>query len=190
MVFFDKLISFFRRPKYKNKVFCIGYNKTGTTSFGAGMKVLGYRNASFNKKVWREYYLKGDLKKVIRFASKYDSFDDLPWLLEDLIPVLDLEFPESKFVYLERNEADWLSSLRRWKKNVKNEEINDVLELSRFREHRKFILEYFKGRNGEDFLILDISDELGLMKLARFLGVQAPQSAFPKLNVSRGRQDG
>jgi len=103
-----------RPERYGPKVFCVGYNKTGTTSLGKSLEMLGYHNTSFERTVWREYYLKGRIDKVVRFAAKFDSADDLPWLKEDLIPVLDEIFPGSKFIHLERDEVSWCKSFETW----------------------------------------------------------------------------
>ena len=40
---FLKVKIFLRKPQYTNKVFCIGYNKTGTTSCGKALELLGDR---------------------------------------------------------------------------------------------------------------------------------------------------
>ncbi len=93
-----------RKPQYTSKVFCIGYNKTGTTTLGQALDMLGYRNSSFNKKVWRKYYRNNEIVKILKYTAKFDSADDLPWLKEDMIPILDRVFPNSKFIYLTRDE--------------------------------------------------------------------------------------
>ena len=41
-----------RKEDYGPKVFCIGFNKTGTTSVGKAFESFGYRNASFNRDLW------------------------------------------------------------------------------------------------------------------------------------------
>src|SRR5699024_4627029 len=90
----------FRKPRYDSKIFCIGFNKTGTTSLGRALTDLGFRHSSFSQIVWRKYYQRGKIDKVLKYTAKFESFDDLPWLKEDMIPVLDKHFPGSKFIYL------------------------------------------------------------------------------------------
>jgi hypothetical protein len=53
----DLLLLIFRTKRYDSKIFCIGFNKTGTTTVGKSLKMLGYKHSSFNKKVYRKYYL-------------------------------------------------------------------------------------------------------------------------------------
>lgn len=81
--------------KTEAKIFVVGYNKTGTTSVGKALQKLGYRHSSFNEFVWRELYNKGNIDGVINYTKRFESFDDLPWLKEDLLPILFETFPNS-----------------------------------------------------------------------------------------------
>lgn len=159
---------FLLKSSYESKVFCVGFNKTGTTTLGKSFELLGYRNSSFNKNVWRNYYLKGRIGKVLYYTSKFDSFDDLPWLKEDLIPILDETFPGSKFVYLERSIDNWKNSISKWtyKKKGYYPDLDSLLD--DYNCHREFILDYFKNRTN-DLLILQVDDPKGFEKLSIFL---------------------
>jgi hypothetical protein len=170
------------KPTYSNKIFCIGYNKTGTTTVGKAFSMLGYRNTSFNQKIWRKHYNKSsNYYKILRYATKFDSFDDLPWLKEDMITILDGVFPNSKFIYLERDDDKWQESYKRFV--FKNSGVYPDLEkgLDSYRKHRKFILKYFEGRQ-DDFLSISVSDENAFQKIADFLGKKAPQNKLPHYN--------
>jgi hypothetical protein len=170
----------FRKPTYSGKAFCIGYNKTGTTSCGKAFEILGYRNLSFNRRIMREYENR-HLSRVLKCASKFDSFDDIPWLKEEMIPLLDKNFPNSKFVYLERDEESWKKSLSSWTYKITGKYPNIEKETENYRNHRKFVLEYFKNRTN-DFLILNVSDEDAFAKLAKFLGKETSIKQMPHLN--------
>jgi hypothetical protein len=169
------------KQNYGPKVFCIGYNKTGTTTVGKALEQLGFRNSSFNKKVWRDYYKKGKIEKVIEYTSKFDSVDDLPWLLEDMIPILDQKFPGSKFIYLERDAYAWKKSFNNWaiKHNGVAPDMNK--SFNAFLQHKEFVMNYFKNRK-EDLLIVDVSDPLAYKKLGNFLECAAPQPNLPHFN--------
>lgn len=180
LLYFNIKVLFARRH-YSHKVFCIGYNKTGTTSVGRAFEMMGYRNASFNRVVWRNWYLKGNYFKVLDYASKFDSFDDLPWLTEDMIPLLDKVFPHSKFVYLTREEEAWKKSLYNWTFKVTGTYPDIEKRLADFYSHRDFVMNYFNGREN-DLLILDVSEEKSFEKLAAFLGKKAPQANIPHLH--------
>ncbi len=171
-----------RKSDYGGKVFCIGFNKTGTTSLGKSLAQLGYRNFSFNRVIWREKYADKKIKDILKIASKFDSFDDLPWLKEDMIPVLDKTFPNSKFIYLERDEKSWKNSMYHWtfKKTGVYPNIED--KLKEFKAHQDFVFEYFRDRPKEDFIVLNIRDDMGFKKLADFLGKESIADKFPHFN--------
>ncbi len=172
----------FVQEKYNSKVFCIGFNKTGTTSLGRSLKMLGFRNSSFDRNVWRKLYLKGKIDAVLRYTAKFDSCDDLPWLKEDMIPILDSTFPNSKFIYLQRNEESWKKSYYKWRYK-KFGEYPDVDEaFKEYKDHEKFVMDYFKDWPEDRFIILDIKDKMGFKKLADFVGVETELESFPHFN--------
>jgi hypothetical protein len=172
----------FRKPSYGPKVFCIGFNKTGTTSLGQALEILGYHHSSFNRKVWVEFYLKGRFDKLVEYTAKFDSFDDLPWLKQDMIPILDKRFPGSKYIYLERDESSWKRSLARWGELTFGSTPDVDVGWKEYLAHREFVLNYFKGRSPKEFMVLDVRDPVGFRKLANFLGKAAPQDALPHQN--------
>jgi len=172
----------FRKPSYTSKVFCIGYNKTGTTSLGKSLGLLGFRNSSFNERVWRKYYKNNEIAKILKYTAKFDSLDDLPWLKEDMIPILDRTFPKSKFIYLTRDEESWKKSMYNWRQKTFGEYPDLVKSLEEYRNHGVFVLDYFKNRPKEDFIILDIKDKNGFKKLAEFLGKETNINGFPHFN--------
>jgi hypothetical protein len=171
-----------RQPRYDGKVFCIGFNKTGTTSCGKAFGLLGLRNSSFNTRVWRDYFQHGRIKQVLDYTARFDSCDDLPWLRQEMIPVLDSVFPGSRFVYLTRDIATWEHSYAEWTRLMTGRVPDMVRAREAFCNHRDFVEHYFARRVGVDFLSLEIKDPYGLRKLAAFLGKEAPSNAFPHLN--------
>jgi Sulfotransferase domain len=173
---------YLRRKNYEPKVFCVGFNKTGTTSIGKALEMLGYDHSSFNQKVWLNYYLKGRFDKVIEYAAKYQSFDDLPWLKEDLIPILDESFVGSKYIYLERDEISWKRSFGRWNQVMFGTSPDANAGWTEYLRHREFVLNYFRDRSPREFIILEVSDPIGFRKLADFLGRTAHQDALPHYN--------
>ena len=171
-----------RKPKYTSKVFCIGFSKTGTTSCGRALVILGYRHSTFNRKVWRKYYKNNEIVNILRYTAKFDSVDDYPWLKEDMIPILDRVFPNSQFIYLTRDEDSWKESMYNWKFKKTGKYPNLEEELGKFRKHREFVLSYFGDRPKDQFLILDVTDKEAFQKLAEFLDKKTSQKSFPHLN--------
>ena len=167
--------------RYNEKIFCIGFNKTGTTSCGRALRMLGYRHSSFSRTV-KDWYKKNEIVKILRYTAKFESFDDVPWLHEKMIPILDTAFPGSKFIYLTREEAAWKKSVYNWTFKMTGRYPDAEEKLRQFRAHKAFVLNYFQDRPSSDFLILDVSGENAFQQLADFLGKKAGQSAFPHLN--------
>ena len=187
----DKLVynleyynSCLRKEDFGPKVFCIGYNKTGTTSCGAAFRNFGFKNSSFNPKVFK-FYKEGRIDKVLNYTSKFDSFDDLPWLKSDMIPILDDRFPKSRFVHLKRDELGFKNSLINWrKKNRGLDTTNLDQKLEKFQEHNSFVKQYFLNRE-EDFISIDIfNDNNAIKKLSKFLNVRTDLAKFPHKNIT------
>lgn len=185
---YKKTILVFKKEEYNGKIFCIGFNKTGTTTVGASLELLGYRHSSFNEIVWKEYYKKGRIDKVLKYTAKFESFDDLPWLQSDMIPIVDKKFPNSKFIYLARDEKSWQKSLYNWTYTMSGKYPNKQYiekRLADFRKHRNFVLDYFNNRPADEFIILDVTDKMGFKKLADFLGKPTIREEFPHFNKSK-----
>lgn len=182
---YERIALGFRKEKYDAKVFCIGYNKTGTTALGKSFEMLGLRNTSFNQRIWRELYKKGNLKAVLAYTAKFDSTDDLPWLKTDMIPLLDKTFPGSKFVYLHRDEVSWKNSFKTWSEKTKGRTPDVESEYRGYLVHQEFVQNFFKDWPADRFISLSISEEKGFKKLADFLGKEPLADAFPRHNQSR-----
>lgn len=109
---FASLIGRVKRPK----VFCVGANKTGTTTLETTLKQLGYRMP-----VQREFleliddWGKRDFSRYIRKVKAHDAFQDVPFSLPFTYAVMDHEFPGSKFILSVRDDAEqWYESLVRF----------------------------------------------------------------------------
>lgn len=181
-ILYNKLEIRFRKKSYSPKVFCVGYSKTGTTSLGKSFEMLGFRNCSYYHKGWTIYYPNKQYEKIINYAAKFDSFDDLPWLTPIMIPKLDKAFPNSKFVYLIRDEKSWKNSYYNFNFKKFGTYPDDVeAAWQKFNRHKKFVFGYFENRP-KDFIVLDVRDKLGFKKLADFLGKTTTREEFPHYN--------
>jgi len=104
---------FFRK---KHKVFCIGANKTGTTSMEAAFKSLGLKVGKQSiAELFIHDWAKNDFRKIIKYCRWADAFQDLPFSYPGTYEVMDKAFPGSKFILTERKNADeWYESLVRF----------------------------------------------------------------------------
>ena len=106
------------------KIFCIGYNKTGTTSLSC---VMSNNNISVAPQQPFEYNLESyfyENYNTFTNMIKYDYynitfFQDVPFSLPYFYKFLDKEFPNSKFILTVRDdENEWYDSLIRFYKKI------------------------------------------------------------------------
>lgn len=171
-----------KRSDFGPKVFVIGYNKTGTTSLGIALKMLGYDHSSFNHFVWRKLYKNGDIPSVIQYTSKFESFDDLPWLKEDMIPILDESFPNSKWIYLTREKEAWKKSFKRWSSKM-GRNVDESEGWKGYLKHSNFVNQYF-SQHQSNYIEMSVSQPDAFRTLANFLGKEAPFTDLPHENKS------
>jgi hypothetical protein len=113
-----RLLAFLRRRE-RAKVFCVGYNKTGTTTLERVLIDLGYRMPDQMKQesLVVEPLFKGNYRPLFELCKKYDAFQDLPFSQEMYFIALDASFPGSKFILTIRDPNSWFESLVRFHLN-------------------------------------------------------------------------
>ena len=178
-----------------NKLFIIGLPRTGTTSISAVLLDYGVKVAhtAYTKRAF-------ELAHAISDAPCFSDYKEL-----------DLIFPGSKFVYLDRPLESWLPSVQRLLKKMhpqltpKTGYLNTVLKrsfeqtfsLSKslqpyseqhlsacYKRHQKEVFAYFSGR--DDFLNIDIHYPDSLNRLREFLGISDDSlTGFPHLNIGK-----
>jgi len=175
------------------KIFCIGFQKTGTTSLGKALEVLGYRvcgpigvtNPDIKHKApdWAKSKL-----------PHYDAFQDNPWPL--LYQEMDQLCPGSKFILTTRKPRSWIRSMRKYFGNyqapaemwIYGDGITPLKNprkcIKRFKQHNREVREYFKDRP-DDLLEIDLGQgDENWEKICNFLGVSVPDKPFPMSNAS------
>jgi len=96
----------------KDKVFVIGFQKTGITSLKEALKVLGYRVHGGDQQLMR-FKDKTALHDNIRAKLlSWDALQDMPWPLfyQDLFVL----YHEAKFLLTLRNTDKWIRSVVRY----------------------------------------------------------------------------
>lgn len=108
----DSFSAFLNRSS-KTKVFCIGLNKTGTTSLEAALRQLDYNLGNQRKgEILIDDWAQKKYKRIIKFCETADAFQDIPFSLSDTYKVLDEHFPNSKFILTIRDDGEkWYKSL-------------------------------------------------------------------------------
>jgi hypothetical protein len=147
------------------KVFCIGANKTGTTTLEAVLHDLGFKmpDQRMQESLLSHVLSSGRYDVLRKFVARYDAFQDVPFSSEELYVALDALFPNSKFVLTLRDPSDWHSSLVRFHKKVFGfENIEETgpefWEGIRgnyfFEEHKRLVTRVINGRETVDWKLM------------------------------------
>ena len=144
------------------KYFGIGISRTGTSSLAKAFKLLGYNTKHYLTDVQYNY-------TTGLAPNEFDFMNDMPvfWKYKEL----DKKFPNSKFIYTERNIEQWAESCKRYFIDralpnlefrtrlhafFKNQNVVDVDYAQIYKQHRDEVFEYFKERP-RDLLVMNIS---------------------------------
>mgnify|MGYP001796325930 FL=1 len=185
-----------------NKIFCIGFQKTGTSSVETALTALGLKVAPAY--VGANRLLKRRPPKpraalqalVLEKMKTHDAIQDAPanFFFEEF----DQAYPGSKFIFTTRPVDSWLTSYRNffrdtnsplhaWMYGVETCSGNE----DRFRDvyisQTNKILEHFAGRP-QDLLRLDLQNGDGWYELVSFLGPDFLPD-FPKVNTTKAKAD-
>jgi hypothetical protein len=187
------------------KIFCIGQNKTGTTSLTRALSILGYRLCpedimyNFGSVHFKDFQ-DGKFDGILNLVNQYDVFEDRPWNHTDFYKVLDKTYEGSKFILTTRDAEQWWDSYIRWNNKIGLKEswhyrinsevcygVNSFLdnpELSKqtYLDRNNKIKDYFSGN--PNFLVLDINDDNKFEKLCGFLNKEVPNTPYPYMNYN------
>ena len=172
-----------------NKIFGIGFHKTGTKTLKYSLEALGL-NVCGPRQDLLEAIIRKKYRAVFKVVKDYDAFQDNPWPL--LFKILDKKFPGSKFILTARNEDKWIKSIvnhfgdestdmREWIYGIGYPLGNEEIYLNVFKRHIADVKEYFKNRPN-DLLITDLTAGEGWEKICPFLEKQIPEKDFPYAN--------
>jgi tetratricopeptide (TPR) repeat protein len=104
------------------KVFCVGRNKTGTTSLAKALASLGFTvGLQARGEVLSRDLARRDFKRIFELCRTADAFQDLPFSRTETFRALDLQFPGSKFILTVRDSAEqWYESLVSFQTKIVN----------------------------------------------------------------------
>lgn len=176
----------------RQKVFGIGFHKTGTSTLGSALKALDYT-------VKGTFGLDDDAigdtaaDRAIEIAGRFDAVQDNPWPL--VFRELDAAYPGSKFILTVRDTDKWWVSLERhfggsttamrtWIYGVGDPTGHEQIYKERYEAHNTEVLEYFRDRPS-DLLVVDVTAGGGWDNLCAFLGADTPDIPFPHRNSYR-----
>ena len=162
-------------PEAPHKVYCVGYLKTATTSVGHALMILGYRHVSFQL----DLHISKDEELILREMVHYDSFDDLPWMRENIIKMAIEKYPNAKFILTIRDPEKWLKSAQRYFRKT----FDEPEQAKRNYIERNNRVRSMLTQAECDFIELDIATDLKWELLCPFLGHEIPDVPFPLVNT-------
>ncbi len=189
------LIGYFNiLPTNSTKVFCLGFQKTGTTSVDWVLQDMGYRVSKAYKQTdgkFSKTLENMDLSEIKRVSELFDAFQDIPWFL--YYKEFDQWYPGSKFILTIRDNKSWWNSFLRYFRTeyyplfkyvygFNNPIGNRDAIVERYEEHNNGILEYFKDRP-DDLLVLEVGEEKALEKISDFLNRETSYEKMPHKNA-------
>lgn len=179
------------------KVFGIGLNKTGTTTLGEALKLLGYRHHGLSLDLLDEWLKNGFSEDIKQVIEENDAFEDWPW------PLMWIElarfYPDAKFVLTIRSSSEkWFESqckhIIRYP-DTRRENLM-IYGCEDPKECRSIFVDYYINHNEKVkswFIENGLSDRLlivcwengdGWKELCDFLDLTPPMFEFPHSNSS------
>ena len=207
----------FSRPQYK--IFNLGMPRSGSTSLAFFLSCAGYKDVShwecgFSYLNYKKYKCGECVMSASRTNTHLDdkcgyhfAYTQLDYEEESCafpqithLGYLDEAYPNSKFILLRRDKDAWLTSVKRWRRNMHvrilrcmyiTNIINipgSLLNHTNWEEiyhsvngdkilkdvlivHEQNIIEKFRNRPN-DFFVANLTDESIGLKLSRFLNIQ------------------
>jgi len=101
-----------------NKVFGLGFSKTGTTSLERALEILGYKvckghwNNNYTNYLL-SLYVNKDFDELIRMTDYWEAFADGPWGGTQLYKKLVKWYPQAKFIHTVRDPEKWYISFEK-----------------------------------------------------------------------------
>lgn len=182
------------------KIVCIGYNKTGTSTFAACCRALGFKHVTTRGDLL-PYWQAGKFSKIFKVMDAYQSFDDWPW------PLMFREIykhygARAKFILTRRISSEaWIESLkahaltthpsRHCRKAAMGYDFPHGLEAEHillYERHNWAVRNFFRDEGAQDQL-LELCWEKGdgWPELCGFIGVPVPAAPLPRENSRSDR---
>ncbi len=100
----------------RQKIFCVGLNKTGTVSLTTALERFGIAVAPERPaELLINDYARRDFTRLVRFCRFFQAFQDVPFSCPFTYQALDQAFPGSKFILTVRQSAElWGRSITRF----------------------------------------------------------------------------
>lgn len=100
----------------KPKIFCVGLNKTGTTTLEKTLQEFDFKLGNQRKgELLTSAWSQRNFSEILRFCHTADAFQDIPFSLPFTYIVLDQYFVNAKFILTVRDSDDqWYQSITKF----------------------------------------------------------------------------
>jgi len=189
------------------KIFCIGFYKTGTTTLFEALKLLGYRTINGDKP--GSYPGADDGETLLRQIEagnyrlptfdRFDAFTDNPYF--HLWREIHALFPDAKYILTVRDERRWIESCVRFYANRRirpmriwmfgphadpsRSEASRQAWIDAYRAHNAAVRAHFANAPPGQYLELDLVRSPRWDELCAFLGQPVPPVPLPHANPTR-----
>jgi len=169
-----------------NKIFGIGWSKTGSTSLNKALNALGI-NSTHGKSLFNQA-IKYEKENGLPILSSLPQFTGFTALIRYHFKEIDKVIPNSKFILTVRDLKSYIKS-EEGHYRTKNTYLGTPLLSNkrtmekRYKTHCRDVMRYFKNRP-KDLLVMNICAGEGWEKLCEFLEVPIPDEPFPYLNTA------
>lgn len=139
-----------------DKIFCVGRNKTGTSSIQAFFKLYGLKTPpqADQELTLTSAALRGDFAPMAQYCSAFEAFQDLPFSMGDFYVAADALFPNSKFILTLRDPEDWYTSMLNFQKKVYQLGVNEApITEQAFKANAFYLAEGYAVRLKERLLL-------------------------------------
>lgn len=188
------------RSPNRPRVFGIGLNKTGTSSFHQALTILGFESLHWGGPSIRqcvEDALAAGRPLLANLDPRYDAFSDIEALSKNFL-LLDEQYPGSRFVLTVRPVDAWIDSRRRHvETNVRRKEageydgrflrVDEAGWRADWESHLAGAREHFAGR--DDYLEIDLTTNPGWGPLCALLQLPPPAEPYPWVNRDRATEE-
>ena len=174
------------------KVFGIGLNKTGTSTLGHALRILGFKQHVGPRTDLLQQWAAGNIEPIIDAAKHFNNFEDWPWPL--VYKELYQQFPNAKFILTIRSSPDvWFRSLckhsertgptkqREWVYGHALPDQHQEEHIAFYEKHNAEVIRFFEDQAPDKLLVINWTDGDNWAKLCGFLHTELPSVPFPHI---------
>lgn len=193
-----------RRPARMNgeKIFMVGFHKTGTTSLARALQILGYRVCGFvapDRDIDPSMHSSDELfeRAYKPLLHAYDAFEDTLWFI--YYKKLAKMYPDAKFILTVRPEESWYKSMVRHFGGYDRKIFHWIYDgygdpsgnrttfIDTYVRHNREVMDYF-GAGNTNFLVMHMPRDFNWQTLCGFLDHKEPFGSFPHANTASSRE--